>query len=217
MAFNWTNSTPVDVKTVREWLEAGRKVILYIRHGERPPISPDDPSFGASLELTPRGRECALDVGRALKGAVREIQLKASPMMRTRLTARFIAEGAGMGKNCPVEDSEEISVRNVFIDPVGVYHAMDRAGVMNFTLSYIETGTAPFCRPVPEATRNALDYMERDAAAQLNIYCGHDFMIATALAGLRLAHFTAETWIPFLTGLVLVSEEDGSWEPRWFV
>ena len=217
MAFNWKNDIPVNIETVRGWLEAGRKVILYIRHGERPPISPDDPSFGASLELTSRGRECALNVGRGLKGAVHGIQLQASPMTRTRLTARFIAEGAGMGRNLPVEDSEEISVRNVFIDPLGVYHAMDREGVMHFTLSYIESGTAPYCRPVPEATRNALRYMEHDASSQLNVYCGHDFMIATALAGLHLAHYTEETWIPFLTGLVLVSTDEGGWKPHWFV
>lgn len=216
MAFCWTNSEPVGVGTVRGWLEAGRRVILYVRHGERPPIPRGDPSFGASLGLTPRGRECALAAGRGLRGAARGIRLRASPMARTRLTASFIAEGAGFGAGLPVADAEEIGVRNVFTDPEGACREMGRSGAMPFMLSYIETGAAPFCRPASEATRAAVDYMERDATAHLNVYCGHDFMIATALAGLRLAHYTAETWIPFLTGLAIVSGDGGAWTPRWF-
>lgn len=216
MASNWTNSDPVDVRTVRGWLEAGRKVILYVRHGERPPIAPDDPTFGAALELTPRGRECALSIGSALRGAVRSFQLKASPMQRTRITARLIAEGAGLGAGLPVEDSVEISVRNVFLDPGAVHDEMDRVGVMDFMLSYLEKGEAPFCRPLHEAKDLAVGFLERDAKAQLNLYCGHDFMIAAALAGLELARYTAETWIPFLTGLAMASRPDGTWERRWF-
>ena len=56
---------PVGIGQVRRWLEEGARVALYIRHAERPPIADDDPTFGASLVLTPAGERSALALGGA--------------------------------------------------------------------------------------------------------------------------------------------------------
>ena len=206
---------PVGIQDVRQWLHRGARVALYIRHAERPPIHPDDTTFGASLALTEAGERQALALGAELRGTVGGMRLVASPMARTRRTARLFADGAGITRQA-VEDAEAIGVNNVFTDARGAHAVMARIGVMNYMLDYLAAGEAPHARPVSEATRLAVAWIREKAVSGLSLFCGHDLTIAAALTGLNLARFTAETWIPFLTGMAMV-EEDGAWRNYWFV
>ena len=206
---------PVGIGQVRRWLEEGARVALYIRHAERPPIADDDPTFGAALVLTPAGERSALALGGALRGSVASVRLMASPMERTRRTARLIGDGAG-AVGTPVEDATAIGVGNVFTDTDGAHGEMQRVGVMDYMLAYLATGEAAYARPVHEATRLALEWIHQAATAPFTLCCGHDLMIAAALAGLELARFRADNWIPYLTGMALV-ERGGGWRHYWFV
>ncbi len=209
-------SHPVGIGDVRAWLEAGARVALYIRHAERPPLDPGDPTFGERLALTGPGERQARAVGEALRGAVREVRLLASPMERTRRTVQLIAEGAGMGAGLPVEDAPAIGVDNVFLNPRSVHLEMQRVGAMRFQLAYLAAGEAPHARPVAEATHLAVNWIRKSATAQLNLFGSHDITITATLAGLQLARFTEADWIPYLTGLAMV-ERDGAWSNHWFV
>ena len=206
---------PVDVGQVRRWLEEGARVALYVRHAERPPIAAEDPTFGASLALTPAGEARARALGSALRGSVRGARLLASPMVRTRRTARLIADAAG-ADGTPVEDAPAIGVGNVFTDAAAAHREMERIGVMDYMIRYLDAGEAPHARPVREATRLAIDWIRAAATAPFTLCCGHDLTIAAALAGLELARFRADDWIPFLTGMALV-ERGGEWRHHWFV
>ena len=206
---------PVGIGQVRRWLEEGARVALYVRHAERPPIAAGDPTFGASLALTPAGERSARALGAALRGSVRGARLMASPMERTRRTARPIADGAGAA-GTPVEDAPAIGVGNVFTDAAAAHREMERVGVMDYMLGYLAAGEAPHARPVREATRLALDWIRQAATTPFTLCCGHDLTIAAALAGLELARYRADDWIPFLTGMALV-ERDGEWRHHWFV
>ena len=206
---------PVDIRQVRGWLEEGARVALYVRHAERPPIAAGDPTFGASLALTPAGERCARALGEALRGGFHTARLMASPMERTRRTARLIADGAGAA-GTPVEDAPAIGVGNVFTDAAAAHREMERVGVMDYMLGYLAAGEAPHARPVREATRLAVGWIREAATAPFTLCCGHDLTIAAALAGLELARFRADDWIPFLTGMVLV-EHGGEWSHHWFV
>ena len=206
---------PVDIRQVRRWLEEGARVALYVRHAERPPIAAGDPTFGASLALTPAGERSARALGEALRGGFRAARLMASPMERTRRTARLIADGAGAA-GTPVEDAPAIGVGNVFTDAAAAHREMERVGVMDYMLGYLAAGEAPHARPVREATRLALGWIREAATAPFTLCCGHDLTIAAALAGLELASFRADDWIPFLTGMALV-ERNGEWSHHWFV
>jgi hypothetical protein len=93
---------------------------------------------------------------------------------------------------------------------------MERVGVMDYMLGYLAAGEAPHARPVHEATRLAVDWIREAATVSFTLCCGHDLTIAAALAGLGLARFRADDWIPFLTGMALV-ERDGEWSHHWFV
>lgn len=205
----------VDLAAVRDWLASGSRVALYIRHAERPPLQADDPTFGESLGLTEAGERQARAFGAALHGAVADVRLFASPMTRTRRTVQLIAEGMGLGGERPVEDAPEIGVDNVFTDQVGAHRAMQEVGVIPYQIAYFEAGHAPAARPIAEATARAVGWMRRAATAPLTLFGSHDVTIAVALTGLCLARITAETWVPFLTGLAMV-ERDGVWHYHRF-
>ena len=205
----------VDLAAVRDWLASGSRVALYIRHAERPPLQADDPTFGESLGQTEAGERQARAFGAALRGVVADARLLASPMTRTRRTVQLIAEGAGLGAGRPVEDAPEIGVGNVFTDPAGAHRAMQQVGVIPYQLAYFAAGHAPAARPVAEATARAVGWMRRAATAPLTLFGSHDVTIAVALTGLGLARITAETWVPYLTGLAMV-EQDGVWHYHRF-
>ncbi len=204
----------VTVAEVRKWLEAGQRVALYIRHAERPPIDPDDPTFGMNLDLTDKGRSKAVALGAALKGAATGARLWASPMTRTRATVRAVAEGAGLLEGVEVADAGEIGVYNVFSDPVAAYRQMGAVGIMPYLIDYFEQGKAVAAVPIVEATAGSINWIERVATAPLNLFGSHDVTVGAALTGLGLCRVDAEKWVPFLTGIALV-ESAGGWERHW--
>ena len=132
-------------------------------------------------------------------------------MERTRRTVQLIAEGAGLGANLPVEDASEIGVDNVFLDSAGAHREMQRISAMVYMIDYLTAGQALYSRPVPEATRLAIEWIQQAATAPLNIFGSHDVTIATALTGLGLAQFSLDNWLPYLTGLAMV-ERNGVWQ-----
>ena len=205
----------VDIHQVRAWLAGGARVVLYLRHAERPPLDPADPTFGEGLALTGPGERQARALGEALHGVVHDARLLASPMERTRRTARLIGDAVG-ATEATVEDAPAIGVGNVFTDAGDAHREMGRVGVMNYIFGYLDAGTAPHACPVREATSLAVEWIQHAATEQFNLYCGHDLTIATALTGLDLAHFQADNWLPFLTGLVMV-DHNGQWQNHWFV
>ena len=195
---------------VRRWLEEGARVALYIRHAERPPLDPDDPTFGETLALTEAGMHEARALGTALRGSVRAARLWASPMERTRRTVQLVAEGAGLGTGLPVSDAPEIGTGSVFRDQRSVHQTMCAVGVMEYQLAYLDNGTAPHAWSVAETTARTIRWLGEVATAQLNLFGGHDVCIATILTGLGMARISNENWPAYLTGLARV-ETGGVW------
>ena len=88
----------------REMLR-GTRVILMVRHAERPKMDPNDPTFGDALALTYDGVRTAKMLGTALREFADDVQFYASPLTRTRMTAACIAEGMGVKEpEIPTDD-----------------------------------------------------------------------------------------------------------------
>ena len=115
----------IDVDRVREELSRGSRVLLVVRHAERPRIDNEDKTFGAHLPLTPAGERMSEEFGRMLKGASDDVQFMASPLRRTVLTARFIARGMGIEPNVGAIYSSDI-----FYDESGSAKVMKKLGVL---------------------------------------------------------------------------------------
>ena len=200
----------IDLTHVRDFLKHGHRVVLFIRHSERPPIRTDDKEFGRTLGLTPRGVEMARQAGARLSG-FRDVRFLSSPMARCQLTAHHFAEGMGL-THAVVEDADPLGVRGFYYDdPYAVQDLMRKQGYMAYMLEYLRDGIAPFSRPIGPATEQTAEWMRCAATAKLNIFVSHDIFIASFLTGLNIRTFSAEDWVGFLHGAALVHSAESGW------
>ncbi len=204
------SSQAANLSGVRAALSRGHRAALMIRHAERPPLSPDDADFGRSMGLTSFGAATAFAAGEQLRG-FHDASFFASPMERCRLTARHFA--AGMGVDRPlVQDAEQLGVNGFYYDDsCAVQKMMREQGYMAFMLEYLRTGTAPFSRPVQDASAKLAQWLQRQTSTLLGVYVSHDIFVAAFLTGLKAAEFTAEKWVGFLHGAVLFQAPDNGW------
>ena len=80
-------------------LKRGTRIILQVRHAERPQMDPDDPTFGDGLPITAEGIRTARIFGESFKDFAASVQFIASPLRRTQMTAEMIAAGIGDRKS----------------------------------------------------------------------------------------------------------------------
>ncbi len=205
-----TSPDLIDFAHIRAALDQGHRVALFIRHSERPEISPDDKEFGKHLGLTERGVEQARAAGRLLAG-FRDVRFAASPMNRCRLTARHFAEG--MGFDAPVvEDADPLGVRGFYYDdPYAVQDLMRQQGYMAYMLEYLRNGVAPFSRPIGPATAQTAEWLKCQTTAQLCVFVSHDIFIASFLTGLKIRTYSAADWVGFLHGAALIHSPASGW------
>lgn len=205
-----TATDTIDLSHVRTFLDQGHRVALFIRHSERPPISPDDKEFGQHLGLTPHGVELARAAGRHFAG-VDDAAFSASPMDRCRLTAHHFAQGMGIA-DPKVADADTLGVRGFYYeDPYAVQDLMRRQGYMAYMADYLRDGIARHSRPIGPATAQTADWLKAQTTTRLGVYVSHDIFIASFLTGLRMRTFTAENWVGFLHGAALVRTSEADW------
>lgn len=211
-----------------DWKEAAalaaapgaRRCVLFVRHGQRPPIAEDDPTFGENLGLTEAGRELALSCGRDVAAAGRPADwaFAASRYRRTMLTAAAVAEGMGR-PGAPVAESAEASLPGLWISDMPETHRNYRKyGTAAFTDMFMRGEATGGYRPIPESTRLAMDWIRRaDFGARCAVVASHDIFIAALLRGLGAAEPDSENWIGFLQGAALFENADGSWRADYCV
>ena len=170
---------------------AGRCVLL-VRHGERPPIAEDDPTYGENLGLTDAGRALALACGRDVAAAGRpaDWSFHASRYRRTTLTAATVAEGMGRA-GAPVAESAEVSLPGLWIEDMPETHrSYRRHGTAEFTDLFMRGEATGGYLPIPESTRLAMDWISgADFGARCALVVTHDIFVAPFLQGLGAGEF----------------------------
>jgi hypothetical protein len=205
-----TSTEMIDLSRVNDQLQQGRRVALFIRHSERPPIRPDDKEFGRTLALTPRGMEMARSAGSRLRG-FRDAQFHASPMTRCQMTARCFAEGMGLS-DAAVADADPLGVRGFYYaDPYAVQDLMRQRGYMAYMLDYLRDGIAPHSSPIGTATEQTAAWLREQTTARLGVFVSHDIFIASFLTGLGIRTYTADDWVGYLHGAALIHDADSGW------
>ena len=200
--------------SVAKELAAGNRVLLVVRHAERPRIQNEDPSFGASLGLTEEGERTSREFGRLLRGAAAaaggSVQFAASPLRRTVLTASLAAEGMGMS-GMPLLQDEAIGNACAFVaDAHEMWELFRDTRFFEHMAEYMRDGRQRGFAPI----EGAADAFERYAMslfrARLGIFATHDVYIAAFLSA-RKAHaeFTRENWPCFLDAAAIVEEPSG--------
>lgn len=196
------HQTTIDFRHIRQLLDQGQRVILFIRHSERPEISTDDKEFGRHLGLTENGIAMARQAGACFAG-IQDAEFFASPMERCRLTAKYFAEG--MGVSAAVADAPQIGIEGFYMqrDTHALHLLMKQHGYMEYMLNYLEHGTAPHLNPIDSATRQTIEWMQGIARAKLALFVSHDMYITALITALGIRTFTGSDWIGFLHAAVL--------------
>ena len=195
------------------------RCFLLARHAERPPIEPEDPTFGGDLPITEAGRDLSLACGRALRaaGPAAEWSFFASRLRRTRLTAAVVAEG--LGSRATVAIFEEVSIPGLWlVSAADVHEHQEREGSAAYCDRLMRDGVAEGFRPIAESTALVLRWLRaHDFGSRLAFCATHDVFLACLLRGLGLAEVTASHWVGFLQGVGLFERLDGSFDAEYVV
>ena len=209
---------PISPEEFREIATAtpGRTVLL-LRHGQRPSIAPDDPTFGEHLGLTEAGEKAALDFGRRLRG-IDPCAFAASPMRRTRDTARAVARGMER-HDAAVRDAPEAGLGGLWVTDLAATHRQYAIeGAAPASDRYLRNGRFEGYRSVADGTRLMLDWFAAaDFGARHALVFSHDIFIAAFLQGLGVRRFDSTNWVGYLQGAALAQDADGSWSAFYCV
>ena len=200
--------TPDDV---RRELAAGNRVLLLVRHAERPKIGYEDKTFGGSLPLTPAGEDMSRTYGRLLAGAASDVQFRASPLLRTVMTAERIAEGMGLASPVIVQDAQ-IGNGSAFVEnELKVWELFRDGGFFAKMVQYLRQGRQYGFADLTPAADAFESHLLRNFAGQLGIFTSHDVYITAYLhaRGVR-TDFCEANWPRFLDAAAIVLAPDGS-------
>ena len=193
-------------------LRRGSRVILQVRHAERPKMDPTDPTFGDALPLTAEGERTARLLGERLKEFAGDVQFYASPLRRTRMTAALIAEGMGLSEaQIPADGllgnesfyyNDALEVLHVFTPPENFFPECFR---------YMQTGRLRGFNELGPSSDALEKWLFERFEKKLFIVATHDLYIAAFLAS-RGAYDerSRETWPRFLDGAAIIVRPDGS-------
>ena len=199
--------SPADV---RSELAAGNRVLLFVRHSERPKIGFDDRTFGAALPLTENGRRLCGEYGRLLRGAAADVQFRASPLLRTVMTAELIAAAMGMADAEIVRDAR-IGNGSAFIaSELRVWELFRDGSFFARMEEYLSRGMQAGFNPLAAAADAFEDYALSTFSARLGIYATHDVYVAAFLhaRGVK-TDFNRENWPRFLDAAAVILEPSG--------
>lgn len=189
----------------------GARVVLQVRHAERPKIAPDDPSFGDALHLTSEGARTARILGESLAEFADGAGFAASPLTRTRETAALIAEGMGVA-GAEIPTSDLIGNGSFFYDdPSEVLEVFNDKGFFEACFEYYENGTQRGFREIHGAADELERWLDDNAGdSRLFVAVTHDCFIAAFLAARGHGRFSKDNWIRFLDGCATIVYPDGS-------
>ncbi len=211
-------SSPISINEFREiTTTSSGKCILLVRHAERPKIKEDDPTFGEHLGLTESGIIQAHQCGAMLAG-MGPWCFGASPMRRTRETAKHIASGMGL-KDVSVFDAPEIGVSGLWVEDRELLHSFyQKEGSAACTDRYFRDGYAEGYKTIQEGTSLTFDWlMQCSFEARYTLIVSHDIFIAGLLQGLGVRRFSSQEWLGYLQSAALIQDSDGIWKAFYCV
>lgn len=172
--------------------------ILFIRHGERAALPPEDPY--ADVDLTPAGYAAAAALARKLEGTI--CWTATSPFRRCRVTAQALGfepeDDTRLGRHGPWVACAEAAGRE--------FAARGTEGVVRAQIAGMElAGIRAPEAAVPLLLAAGLDRVSRGSGVCVT----HDAVLMPAIAALTGEKFH-ETWLQPLDGFALVLENSAT-------
>jgi hypothetical protein len=201
----------ITLEDVSAELQKGNRVLLFVRHGERPKIDNEDPTFGEALPLTAEGMRTSRVMGERLKSFSKDVQFLSSPLRRTVMTASCIAEGMGLkGIDIP---TDILLGNDTFYcaDQNEVFELFRDGNFFEKVFEYLNKGVQRGFRQISEATDALEEWALNKFTAKLGIFTTHDLYNAAFLyeRGVK-RDWTVESWVKFLDSAAIILEDNGS-------
>ena len=203
-------------------LVRGSRVLLMVRHAERPHIDPEDPTFGEGLPITEAGERDAHLYGERLAAQCAcagvgggDVQFLSSPLHRTRLTAAAVARGMGLDARWNYSSIPcHVLIGNgspYYADAREVWQLFRDGEFYRHSFEYCRSGAGPGFRPLAEATQMLEDFAVSRFTGRIGVFLSHDLFIAAFLSGRGVwSGWTVETWPQFLDAAAVILRPDGS-------
>ena len=207
----------VGFQDIENALVKGERVVLLLRHAERPPLEQDDPTFGQGIGITAKGRMDAKVFGYALGEFTLgwgDRKVTSSTMTRCRDTAREILremipwEEPGFGL------SDILGDKSPYFGRVSERMALANKGNYREALNeYFRTGHQQGFQNLAEATDKLEEYIWNDYSRMnpaLNVMVTHDINVGCFLAGRKvITQFDDSTWPHYLDSAVCCLDRYG--------
>ena len=192
-------------------LRKGSRVLLFVRHGERPKIDNEDPTFGEALPLTAEGLRTSREMGARLKEFSGDVQFLSSPLRRTVMTAAGIAEGMGLEG---VDIETDILLGNdtfYCADQREVFELFRDGEFFEKVFDYMRTGVQRGFRQIDEATDALEEWALGRFSAKLGIFTTHDLYNAAFLCARGVKRdWSVGNWVRFLDAAAIIVDPDGT-------
>ena len=201
----------ISLDDVSAELRRGSRVLLLVRHGERPKIDNEDPTFGEALPLTDEGVRTSREMGRKLGEFAGDVQFLSSPLRRTVMTAAGIAEGMGL----PGLDigTDPLLGNDTFYcaDQHEVFELFRDGEFFEKVFEYMRTGVQRGFRQIDEATDALEGWAMEKFTAKLGIFTTHDLYNAAFLHARGVKRdWCVENWVRFLDSAAIIIDPDGT-------
>ena len=200
----------MDFQGVKDELTRGNRVLLLVRHAERPHIDHEDPTFGGALPITENGKRMCEDFGKALKGAAENVQFRASPLRRTVMSAQYIARGLGL-KSADIPADEAIGNGSAFVSDLhAVWELFRDKRFFEHMVEYMAVGSISGFAPIATAAEEFEAYVLSKFIGKLGVFTTHDVYVAAYLfaKGVK-TDWNPSNWPRFLDSAVIVVEPSG--------
>lgn len=195
------------------------RVIMLVRHAERPPLDPSDTTFGARLPITEKGMTDALTFGGALAHFVHagDAAVLASETLRTVQTAHVIHRCFVRQEELPSSEVRRcgyLGGKSPFFGSLDERMKLIAEGRYLERLNeYFRVGTQLGYRPLASAADEFEDWLietSRLSGQPLTIAVTHDINVASFLASRGVVtSFTNETWPHYLDAAVIMLDGHG--------
>ena len=200
----------MNLEDVRKELKQGNRVLLMVRHAERPHIDHEDPTFGAALPLTENGERAAEEYGARLREFADVVQFYASPLRRTVMTAEAIARGMGVASPDIPTDDKLGNDTFYFSDQLAVFNLFRDGSFYEHVFAYLRDGHQIGFADIHAASDALEEWVLERFTGQLGIFTTHDLYNGAYLKARGVVEsFTIETWIQFLDAAAIIISPDG--------
>lgn len=201
----------MNIDDVKSELRQGSRVLLMVRHAERPHIDHEDPTFGAALPITEGGRMAAEAYGARLREFADDAQFYASPLRRTVMTAEAIARGMGIAEPHIPTDDRLGNDSFYFADQHAVFELFRDGSFYEKVFAYLRDGRQIGFADIHAATDALEEWVLAHFKGRLGMFTTHDLYNGAFLKARGVAEsFTLETWIQFLDAAAIIVRPDGS-------